>query len=266
MTHSKTLFALLFGTGLALSAPVHAQNALSDVKDQKGQAIVSVYYSNSTSGFDADGNSVDIADYEKLEASVYIEYEATEDLTLIFKPSLRDISVEGGDDSSGFGFTDLGARYDVLKSDQGWLALEGAVRIPGIDVAENLAQVGSTDTEYDVRLHGFHNIGSGPTPAFIDAQIGYRFRDGDPPNEYHADFSVGYRPASDWLILAQSFNTVSDGAGQGIFESFRFHNVQLSAVKDVSQNVSLQLGMVGTVAGENALRERGLFGGFWYRF
>ncbi|MBX7480935.1 transporter [Qipengyuania qiaonensis] len=254
--------------GLLAANPAVAQDVVPATTDQadKGQVIASFYYSKSSRGFDADGNSIDIADYEKVELFLLAEYEIVPDLTLIFKPSFRGVSVEGGDDDSGLGYTDIGGRYRFAESQDGWFAVETTVRIPGVSRDDNLAQVGSTDAEYDFRLRGFHNLALGNSGGFVDAQASYRLRDGDPPNEFHADVTLGYRPDPDFLLMAQSFNTISDGAGQGIFDEYRYHNLQLSGVLNVSRSVALQAGLMGTIAGENALRERGFFGGVWVSF
>lgn len=257
--------AFLFGLPAGASAQtIDAAPLSQDVRG--GQAIATVYFTQSSRGFDSNGNVVDIDNYDKFEIYLLAEYDITQDLTLIFNPIFRNVSVENGDDSSGLGYTAFGARQKVLKGDQGWIALEGTVRIPGVERADNLAQVGSTDTEYDLRVRGFRNFQIGNLPSFVDAQTSYRLRAGDPPNEFHGDLTVGVRPSSDWLILAQSFVTISDGAGQGVFDSYRYHNVQLSGVRTITDGVSLQFGLTGTVAGRNALRERGAFAAVWVSF
>ena len=251
------------------AAPALAQEGIvTDVDQQadRGQVIATFYYSNSTRGYDADGNTIDIADYEKVELFLLAEYAIAPDFTLLFKPSFRSVSVEGGDDDSGLGYTDIGGRYRFAGDQDGWLAAEATVRIPGVSRDDNLAQVGSTDAEYDLRLRGFRNLTFGSDTGFVDAQASYRLRAGDPPNEFHADLTLGYRPDPDFLLMAQSLNTISDGAGRGIFDEYRYHNVQLSGVYTVAPAVALQLGVMGTLGGENALRERGMFGGVWVSF
>lgn len=259
------LSAVLAAVPASLSAQT-IQTEPVDLDERDGQAIVTFYYSQSNQGFDNNGNVVDINDYNKFEVFLLAEYAVNDDLTLIFNPSFRHVSVDGDENSTGLGYTAIGARHDILENEQGWLALEGTVRIPGVERSDSLAQVGSTDMEYDIRARAFHNIKLGDVPGFIDAQGGYRLRDGDPPNEFHADLTVGVRPSPDWLFMAQSFATISDGSGQGVFDTFRYHNIQLSAVKTVAPGVSLQFGLVGTVSGRNALRERGAFGGVWIDF
>ncbi|WP_239805449.1 transporter [Croceicoccus hydrothermalis] len=256
--------AALFPALPALAQDIGADAAPPAQRD--GQIIATFYYSNSTRGFGPDGDTIDIPDYEKMELFLLAEYRVTPDLTLVVKPSFRNISVEGEDDDSGLGYTDLGARYRLLGDDGAWLAAEGALRIPGFTRDDRLAQVGNTGTEYDLRLRGFHNIAAGAHGAFVDAQGSYRLREGDPPNEFHADVTLGYRPSADLLIMAQSFNTISDGAGRGIFDEYRYYNVQLGAVQQVSPAIALQAGLMGTIGGTNALRERGFFTGIWFAF
>lgn len=246
--------------------PADALSAPADGQAKSNQIIATFYYSNSTQGFDADGHTIDIPDYGKTELYVLAEIPVDERLTLLLKPSLRDVSVEGAEGSSGLGYTDVGARYRMTGDESRWLAAEATVRIPGVSRRDNLAQVGGTDVEYDLRLHGFSNIAFGDRYGFVDGQFSYRLRGGDPPNEYHADLSFGFRPEDDLLLLAQSFNTISDGAGRGVFSSYRYHNLQLSAVKNVTPSLALQAGVLGTITGKNALRERGFLAGLWYRF
>lgn len=232
-----------------------------------GQAIATFYYSNSESGFDADGDRIDIADYRKIELYLLTEYSLSENTTLVLTPSFRDVSVEGSDDdTSGLGYFDIGVRQRLASGEDWSFAVQGTARIPGNGREDSLAQVGNTDAEYDLRGRFVRSAKVGSGYGFFDLQGSYRFRAGDPPNEMHADITAGYRPAPDTLLLAQSFNTFSDGRGQGIFDSYRYHNVQLSLVQDITPALSLQAGALATLAGENALRERGVFGGVWLRF
>ncbi|MDX1731115.1 MAG: hypothetical protein R3184_08260, partial [Aurantimonas coralicida] len=63
-----------------------------------------------------------------------------------------------------------------------------------------------------------------------------------------------------------SFNSIGDGSEKSFFVSGSEHKLQLSGVWDVNESWSLQLGGVATIAGENALRERGLVAAVWHRF
>lgn len=228
-----------------------------------GRVITSLLWTESRNGFDDDGRVMDIPTYRKTELYALAEYGLTDDLTLLLTPSLRDVSVRGGSDTRGLGYTDVGARYRLGQSDQFVFSVQGTARIPGMKRRDVLAQVGQTDMEYDVRAQGGYTFGAG---SFAILEGGYRFRAGDPPNAYNIDATVGLRVAPKLLVLANSYNAISDGSGRGVFSRYRYHNAFLSAAYDVSPRVTLQLGATGTVAGRNALRERGLLAGAWFRF
>jgi protein XagA len=260
--------SILSAAALAtLALPVPALASGWTQQKGHGQVIVTGVYSNSTRGYDGDGNVVDIDDYEKTEAYLLVEYGLTDDLTVIANPSFRHVGIDGAsDNTTGLGYTEVGARYRLFEGD-GWvLSLQGTARIPGARRRDSLAQVGSTDAEYDLRALVGKGFRLGGMDAFVDVQGSYRLRDGDPPNEVHADATFGVRTSERMQILVQSFNTLSDGAGEGVFRSYRYHNAQVSAVYDVSDRVSIQLGGLATLGGQNALRERGIVTGLWFSF
>lgn len=251
---------------IALLSPLAAAPAGAQAFTQEkghGRVITSLLWSDSGKGFDDRGRVLEIADYQKTEIYFAAEYGVTDDLTLLVTPSLRDVSVRGGDDSRGLGFTDVGARYRVAQRGNLVVSAQGLVRIPGMKRRDSLAQVGVTDMEYDLRLQGGYGFGSG---SFAILEGGYRLRAGDPPNAVNIDATLGIRAAPRLLLLASSYNAISDGAGRGVFRRYRYHNVYFSGAYDVGRHVTVQLGASGTVAGRNALRERGLLAGLWYRY
>ena len=252
---------LMAASALGAAAPAHAQ-AFTQEKGH-GRVITSAIYSHSDRGFNDDAHSINIPNYDQYEVYLIGEYGVTDDLTLLLTPSLRDVEVRGASDSHGLGYTDVGARYRVVRGDNYLLSFQGLVRIPGMKRRDILAQVGQTDAEYEARAQGAVTFGRG---SFVNVEGAYRLRAGDPPNDFHLDATLGIRAAPRLLLLANSFNTISDGDGRGVFRRYRYHNAYLSGAYDVSDRVTLQLGGLGTVAGRNALRERGLFAGVWLRF
>lgn len=247
-----------------LAAPAHA--SAWPQPQGEGQVIVTGVHSHSDKGFDAAGNTVDINDYDKTEAYVLVEYGVTEDLTVLATPSFSHVTVDRGDKSSGPGYTELGARYRLASSDDTVLSVQGSFRIPGKKRRDSIAQIGATDSEIDLRALAGVSFKLGGKDGFVDFQPGYRIRNGGPPNEFRYDATFGIRPAPKLLLLAQSFNVISDGDGSGIFKRYRYSNLYASAVYDVAPKWSLQAGVLGTVAGRNSLRERGFLVGLWRRF
>lgn len=230
-----------------------------------GQVIVTGVYSHSDDGFDADGNTTDIRNYDKAEVYTLIEYGVTEDLTLILTPSFSHVAVEAGDKSTGLGYTEFGGRYRIT-GDTTPLSFQGTVRIPGKKRRDSQAQIGATDSEIDLRALLGTSFKLGKANGFLDLQGGYRIRNGGPPNEFRIDATIGVRPTEKLLLMAQTFNVISDGRGTGVFGKHAYSNLYLSGSYDVTPRFALQLGGLATVAGRNALKERGMFLGTWFRF
>lgn len=256
---SSAAVAILLSTAIPASA---AAQAFTPPEGQ-GRVIATVVYTHSDKGFDDDSNSFDIADYEKTEIYLSGEYGVTDDLTVLVTPSFRDVSIDGGDDDSGFGFLDLGARYRLIDGGNYVVSIQGLVRIPNSERWNGFAQVGQTDTEIDLRVQG--GVGFGQE-NFAILEGGYRVRTGDPADEFHLDATLGIRAAPRWWVIANSFNTISNGAGEDIFPKQRYHNVYLSGAYEVSPRITFQFGALATIDGRNALRERGGFAGVWFRF
>jgi hypothetical protein len=143
---------------------------------------------------------------------------------------------------------------------------QAVVSIPGTRDLSNLAAIGYTDTQIDIRGLVGYSFKVGSLPAFVDLQIAQRFRLNGPPDEFRTDVTFGIRPAERWLLLMQSFNVVSEGTGTWGFASYNYYKFELSAVYALTPKLSLQLGGYSTYWGRNALQENGLVVGAWYKF
>ncbi len=146
------------------------------------------------------------------------------------------------------------------------ISAQTTFRIPGTSDKSNVAAIGYTDPEIDVRGLFGYSFKAGTMPSFVDVQVAQRFRLGGPPDEFRTDITFGIRPAERWLVLVQSFNVISEGAGTWGYGSFAYHKLQLSAVYALTPSLSLQLGGYSTYWGRNALQENGLVVGAWYKF
>ena len=134
------------------------------------------------------------------------------------------------------------------------------------DDRSNPAAVGYTSYEADVRALLGHGFTLGGMPSFIDVQLAQRFSTSGAPNEFRADLTFGIRPSERWLLLAQSFNVMSEGAGGWAYSSYEYYKLQLSAVYSITPALGVQAGAFTTYAGRNALQENGGILGVWYKF
>jgi hypothetical protein len=146
------------------------------------------------------------------------------------------------------------------------LSVQALGRIPGEHDERNLAEVGNTDPELDLRGLAGRSFQLGSWTAFIDGQLAYRIRFEEPPSEVRFDVTFGVRPYPELLFMVQSFNTFADGSAEVPFLDQREHKIELSTVWDFMPQWSVQVGGIATVAGEYALRERGVVAALWRRF
>ena len=159
----RTKSAAIAGVALACAGPAWGQ-AFTQAKGE-GRVITSVTWSNSSRIFDDDARTADIPGYDQLNVYFIGEYGATDDLTLLLTPSFRSVQVRGASDSTGLGYTDVGARYRVAKGERFVVSLQGLARIPGMSRRDVLAQIGQTDMEYDLRAQGAVTFGKGQSAA-----------------------------------------------------------------------------------------------------
>jgi protein XagA len=234
----------------------------------EGVAIVTGTPSRADKAFDGSGNLQSIPRYSKDELQALIEYGVTNWFTLMLAPSLQHIDIAAPIDAqrTGLGYTDIGGRVRLWQGDSWVLSAQTTFRMPGTFDKSNVAAIGYTDPEVDVRGLFGYSFAAGAWPAFLDIQVAQRFRIGGPPDEFRADVTLGVRPAERWLFLAQSFNVISEGAGDWGYASYAYYKFQLSAVYALTPALSLQLGGFTTYHGRNALQENGLVVGAWYKF
>jgi protein XagA len=268
MKAASPLFSAALAFGLCAFAAGSALAGAWTQKKGEGQIIAGATLTRSTHGFDDDGGVVQIPRYDKLEANLLVEYGVTDWLTTILQPQLLGVDIDDPVDANtlGPGYTDLGARARLWSDETSVFSAQVLGRLPGRFDGDNPAEIGKTAAELDLRLlygHGFTVEGMN---AFVNSELGYRFRFDDPPNEVRADFTFGIRPDPKLLLLAQSFNTVSDGSAHGVFVDGTEHKIQLSVVWSLDHVWSLQLGSIATVIGENSLRERGVVAAVWRKF
>lgn len=241
-----------------------------------GQVIVTLESKLATEEFDGAGRREPRARYAKTEVSAYAEYGLAEGFTVLFSPRLEDVndSSKWGGARTGLGYTEIGARARFVRFEaeqpgiwQGSVAsVQGSVRVPGSVVDNDPLLVGSNVFEIDARVLFGTSLMLGSWSAFLNAEAGYRWRDGDPPSELRGDLTFGVRPRPDWLALAQVFQVTTVGGGSGGFRAGSYTRVQLSAVHDLDERWSVQVGANTVVAGRRALAENGVILAVWRRF
>jgi hypothetical protein len=212
--------------------------------------------------------SVGIPRYNKVEINDLFEYGVTDRLTLMFQPGLQHIDIAAPYDASrtGLGYTDFGARYQFATGSDWVLSGQAVFEFPGTTNSSNPAAIGYTDVQADFRLLYGHSFTLGAMPAFVDIEVAQHQRSAGVPDEFRVDATLGVRVLPRWLLLAQSFNVISEAPASPIFGNYDYFKLQLSAVYELTPTWSLQGGGFTAYAGHNALQENGLIFGVWHKF
>lgn len=251
-----------------LSVPSAASAGAWTLPQGTGQWLATITAASSTNYFEGHGLT-STPRYDKDEAQLLIEYGLTDRLTAILDPGLQHIEIAAPTSTqrTGLGYTEFGARYGFVQDPSWVLSGQATLRVPGTDDTSNPAAVGYTDVEADLRLLLGHSFTLADMPAFFDLEVAERVRTAGYPSEFRADATLGVKVLPRWLLLAQSFNVISEGSGISIFGgSYEYYKLQLSAVYELTPTWSLQGGGYTTYAGRNALQENGLIFGAWHKF
>lgn len=253
-----------------LTAPSPVLAGAWTLPEGTGQVLATVTASTATSVLNGSSGLSSTPRYSKTEVDALIEYGLTDRLTAIIDPGLQyvDIAAPTAANRMGLGYTAFGARYQIWQT-EGWVfSGQATLRLPGTDDTPNHAAIGYTDVEGDFRALVGHNFRIGDMPAFSDVEVAERARSAGAPSEFRVDGTLGVVVVPQWLLLAQSFNVISEGSGTNtIFGgSYEYYKAQLSLVYEVTPDWSVQGGGFTTYAGRNALQENGLIFGVWHKF
>ncbi|WP_279478954.1 hypothetical protein [Aureimonas sp. SK2] len=229
-----------------------------------GLAIVTAGGSQASGAFDGDRRSRATSRFRKAEIQVLAEYGVTDRFTLRGRTEWRQLRFEAREPDSGLGVSEIGGRFRLMQRGGFVASAEANLRIAEADPALDPAGAGLLEGGAEGRLLAGYGFSVNGMAAFVDGQGAYRVAGPTKADEIHADLTFGLRPRADLLLLAQSFSVVGLEA-DGI-EGYDAHKLQLSAVYDVTPTVAVQAGGWGTVAGRNALDERGLLAALWLKF
>lgn len=235
-----------------------------------GQVLLQGYGAASSSEFGPSSDLYASRPYDKVEVTLSFEYGATDWLTLLVAPQYLSVNLGEPFPSSysGPGYTDAGARVRLWR-DEAWVVSAQVVgRFSGTGNSQSAAAVGYEDAELDLRLLAGYAFTLFGKAAFLDLQAAQRMRFGPPPDEVHVDLTLGVRVAERWQLLMQSFNVISEGAGEGPYfgDSYAYYKVQLGALYDWNAAVTVGFSVVSTVYARNAPQENGVTLTAAYRF
>jgi hypothetical protein len=232
-----------------------------------GQVITATTISNASKSFDADSKAIDDVTFTKTFMSAYVEYGWKDWLTLVAVPEYADAASAGvgrmTERARDFAFSG-GARVRLFNDD-GVFSIEAMARSAGaFELDTSFRQKPGKELELRA-LYGTHFEMFG-REGCLDVEAAQRWATGSRPDETPIDITLLYDIGWRTNALLQSFNVISEGAGRPPFDHYRYHKLAFSVVRPVWGQTSLQAGGFISPAGQNALREQGVFLSIWTKF
>jgi protein XagA len=256
----------------ALAATLSADAASAGAwlqPEGQGQIIFNGAVMAAGQRFTRQGRAIRTERFVKQDSGTLVEYGFRRDVTLLLLASQRIEGFTLGDSTHRVSTNAMGTgarvalwRSDAVAVSAQFAAMTGIERsFPALD-----RRFGPRH-EADARLLAGRGFAIGAAPAFVEAQVGYRWRSGRHVDEARLDLTFGVRPIPRVLLLVQSFNAFAlQGEGAAPRQRPRQHKLQASAVLDLTDAWSLQAGVFASPAGRSTLKERGAMMGVWRKF
>ena len=254
--------ALCLGAPVLFSGPAIA-GAWPQPKGE-GQMITTYLYDRGDAAYGEGGERVDEGWFYKDEVSVYAEYGLNDRITLIGRAAWQQVARRDGDvldAAEGLAASELGVRAALWRGDHVIVSGQLTAFLPGQGENVSNRPLGSGERAWEGRLLAGRSLGE---RGFLEAQAGWRLREGADLDEARIDLTAGWR-AGRWALMAQSFSVWSVEAGRIGSPDFHQHKLQLSIGRRVGET-EFHLGGYVTPAGRNAIEQRAVFLQVWRRF
>jgi protein XagA len=255
---------------LALLALPEAARAGAWTQPAGGLLVINSlsYYQVNVVGYNTFGRPSGHGTYQQVEFAPYIEYGLNGRVTIGMQPRVQYVvqsGLPGTKDSFGLVQLNLFVRYLLLQAGPNVFSVQGTIGIPGTATADEplLAQ---PNAEYEARLlygrgfdlpNGWH--------GFANAELGYRIEANGWADQIRGDVTFGLNVTPDWMLLAQSFNTISVGQASPGGSDYSLYRVEFSAVHSFTPHISLQFGAWHDAGGHKiALGNAGIVA-LWFR-
>jgi hypothetical protein len=260
----KLLFAFF---GVALLAPCVARAGAWTQERHRWFSIVSFDIASASRGYGATSRANAPVKFQKFYVKDLVEFGLTDRITLFGVSDYvranatwadetpvraRDASFEGG------------VRYRITDR-IGVLSLQSSYKEAGpFDLSNSIGLDPARIVEARV-LYGT-NFKLWGRDCFADIEAAQRWVTHPRPDETVLDLTAGVWLGGKTMIMLQNFNVVSGGDAEFPYTYFRTHKVELSVVRHLWGNWSVQLGGFVSPLGQNSLVEQGASLALWDRF
>ena len=270
-------WAAAFALALSVGAPAAAFGGAWTLPQGTGQVIETLY---GWTGFGPPWGGNPPANQSRFDVQTYAQFGLTDSLTVFGETAFEHYSIgePTPDTYNGLDYSGLGLRQK-LWSTGGWIfSGEAAAFIPGAHNSKAPAEEGNTGWAGEARLNAGRNFtlasipglgwipGLGSVPGFLDAEVAYRVRTQGPPNEWHGDFTVGFKFTPKIMLMLQDFTTVSMSTSDPTFPAWRSSVAEASVVYALNAKWSIQVGVFSTVWTVKTNSQHGGVVAMWWNF
>jgi hypothetical protein len=266
-------FALAFSVG----APAAAFGGAWTLPQGTGQVIETLY---GWTGFGPPWGGNPPANQSRFDVQTYAQFGLTDSLTVFGETAFEHYAIgePTPDTYNGLDYSGLGLRQK-LWSTGGWIfSGEATAFIPGAHNSKAPAEEGNTGWAGEARLNAGRNFtlagvpglgwipGLSSVPGFLDAEVAYRVRTQGPPDEWHGDFTVGFKFTPKIMLMLQDFTTVSMNTSDPTFPAWRSSVAEASIVYALNAKWSIQVGVFTTVWTVKTNSQHGGVVAVWWNF
>ncbi len=231
---------------LTIGAPAGALGGAWTLPQGTGQLIETLY---GWTGFGPPWGSNPPVPQNRFDAQTYVQYGLTDSFTIFGEAALERYALGSPTQNiyTGLDYSDVGLRAKLWATGDWVFSGEATVFVPGAHNPNEPAQEGNTGVAGEARLNAGGNFAVGSIPGFVDAEIAYRIRTAGPPDEWHGDFTIGFKFTPRVMLMVQNFNTVSMPTTNPAFPAWRSSVVEASVVYAFDDHWSVQFGLFTTV-------------------
>jgi protein XagA len=250
---------------LIVAAPVGAFGGAWTLPQGTGQLIETLY---GWTGFGPPWGGSPPVPQNRIDAQTYVQYGLTDSFTLFGQTALERYALgpPTPDVYTGLDYSDVGVRAKLWSTGEWVFSGETTVFAPGAHDPRAPAEEGNTGWAGEARFNAGTNFALGSTPCFFDGEIAYRVRTAGPPDEWHGDFTVGFKFTPRFMVMLQNYTTVSAASTDRAFPAWRSSVVEASIVYALDNKWSVQLGLFSTVWTVKTNTQHGVALALWRNF
>lgn len=220
------------------------------------------YYSHKN--FDSEGGWTEMSDngtFRDYNLSNYLEYGLTDNLTLINSLVFKVINksdTNGSTTTGGVGDIDVAARYKLAEGKFGILSTQGLIKIPSGYSDTRSLPLGNGQVDLEAKL--LYGRSLWPLlPGYYNVELGYRYRFGDPSDEFRYLVEVGFdftksiygRVKLDGIMSVDNGEKYGSDGNPTTTNNFDLGKLELTAGYKLTPKWGLEFSYTPAVYGQN---------------